>query len=163
MNTPYFGAFKERKKNMKMKTSIFAGLCSAALAVSIIPVSAEENTHLYGEASTDLIGLPLADIPDDGTLTPTPDDLVTSEYQEQVESEDSTSEVTAGSSSTAESSENLSESDSAISDSINSSSKTNLNTNSNNSNQNPTTGMAGGMAMIALMGGAVIISKRKNN
>ena len=35
---------------MKMKKSIFAGLCSAALAASMIPVSAEGSETIFFEA-----------------------------------------------------------------------------------------------------------------
>lgn len=41
---------RKGKKNMKFKNSIFAGLCSAALAVSIIPVSAEGSDTAFCEA-----------------------------------------------------------------------------------------------------------------
>lgn len=146
-----------------------------------------------GPFIADLMGWELGEMPDDGTLTLTPDNLVTGEYHEQpadTEPEDSSkadtdvsdaskedvSSVSSTSASSADSSDSSSDSKDSSSSadssknssagSISSASKANNastanSTAANNSNSNPTTGFAGGMAMIALMGGAVIISKRK--
>ena len=110
-----------------------------------------------------IMGWDLGAMPDDGTLTHTPDDLTVGEYHEQPadnasdqsESSDPESNVSESSTSSAVSSTS---SASSVSESTSSFRTT---TNPNQSEDNPTTGMAGGMAMIALMGGAVIASKRK--
>ncbi len=141
------------------KTSEGLGVDYHPMAATNTRVAADE----LGPYIADVMGWNLSAMPDDGTLTHTPDDLVVGEYHEQVENEDSSSEVSSEASSASGSSEASSGSDSGSSNSNNSSSKTSSTTNPNNSNQNPTTGLAGGMAMIAVMGGAVIISKRKNN
>ena len=141
-----------------------------------------------GPFIADLMGWKLGEMPDDGTLTLTPDNLVTGEFHEQPAEDDSDSTAdsneSSSSESTVESSESSAITSESSSDSAQSSSgsndstssestanSTNNNTANNNNSKaattnpnntaNPTTGMAGGMALIALMGGAVIISKRK--
>ena len=123
-----------------------------------------------GPLIADVMGWELGEMPDDGTLTHTPDDLIVGEYHKQQENDESSSVSESESSSKAESissSESKAGSVSSSSASAGSSSKTDTSSagskaaSNPNSSQNPTTGMAGGMAMIAIMGGAVIASKRK--
>lgn len=138
------------------KTSEGYGVDYHPMAATNTRVAAEE----LGPFIAEIMDWKLGTMPDDGTLTHTPDDLVVGEYHEQRENQDDESSA-APESSAADSSDASSGSESASSDSNNSSNQTGTTTNPNNSNQNPTTGLAGGMAMIALMGGAVIMSKRK--
>jgi hypothetical protein len=158
---------------------------SEGYAVDYHPTAAS-NTRAaskeLGPYIAEVMGWELGELPDNGTLTLAPDNLVTGEFHEQpaeepVESqaeESSASEAESESSGEAESSsgaESSSADDSktsstadskASSAAANNTSSAKATTNPNQTaNQNPTTGMAGGMAMIARMGGAVIISKRK--
>jgi len=126
------------------------------MAATNTRVAAEE----LGPFIAEVMDWKLGPMPDDGTLTHTPDDLVVGEYHEQPEDDNNSAEESSEESSS-DSSQTSSGSESASSESSNSSNKAGSTINPNNSNQNPTTGLAGGMAMIALMGGAVIISKRK--